>query len=84
MCIDVWLFQPINICLCWRIYVGINGLNKCISVDTGGNFAIGINNTSKIGGKILPPVSLTLVANLAGVLDIGGALCEYLREFVKK
>ncbi len=23
MCIDVWLYQPINICLCWRISVCI-------------------------------------------------------------
>jgi hypothetical protein len=44
--------------------------------DTGGKFAIGINNTSGPGGKNLPPVSLTLVGKIcrfaAGVVDTGG------------
>jgi hypothetical protein len=41
-------------------------------VDTGGKFATGIINTSKTGGKILPLLSVTLVASLQPVLLMMG------------
>jgi hypothetical protein len=37
-------------------------------------FATGINNTSEIGGKNLPPASLTAVANLPPVSLIPAAI----------
>jgi hypothetical protein len=41
-------------------------------IYTGGKFATGIINTSETGGKILPPLLVTLVANLQPVLLIMG------------
>jgi hypothetical protein len=53
-------------------------------VDTGGKFATGVNNTRGTGGKSLPPVSTTLLANnwnKQGAQTRCTLTCEYFREF---
>jgi hypothetical protein len=49
-------------------------------VDTGGNFATGINNTSKIGGKFATGV-VDIGGNfVAGVVDAGGKFVSILQK----